>query len=114
MAAKLARRDHPGGEAQDHRDQHECRGLRHGSRLPRRAALAMSCETAAHDEQDQQPDDDQLERGEHAVRVRQEAEHDQAEAEVVGLGQRVQARERVREAQQAHGSGQEEKCARPR
>ena len=40
--------------------------------------------------------------------LRQQAEHHQPQAEVVGLGQRVQPRERVRKAQQAQRPGEEE------
>ena len=52
-----------------------------------------------------------FERGEQAIGARQEAEHNEAETEIVGLGQRVQTAEGVGEAQQAHRAGEEEKDA---
>ena len=42
---------------------------------------------------------------------RQQTEHDQAKAEIVGFGQRVQARQRVGKAQQSDRAGQEEQGA---
>ena len=62
-------------------------------------------------EQHEQPDADQLEAVTQACRLRQQAEHHQPEAEIVGLGQRVQPRERIGEAQQADGAGEEEEGA---
>ena len=43
--------------------------------------------------------------------LREQPEHDEAEAEIVGLGQRVQARERVGKAQKADRAGQEKERA---
>src|SRR5262249_50729300 len=40
--------------------------------------------------------------------LRQQAEHDHAETEIVGLGEGMQARERVGKAQQSHRAGQKE------
>ena len=52
-----------------------------------------------------------LSAGEQAFGARQEAEHDEAETEIVGLGQRVQTAQRVGKAQQPHRAGKEEKDA---
>ena len=43
-----------------------------------------------------------------ARRLRQQAEHDQPEAEIVGFGQRVKAAQRIGETQQAERAGEEE------
>ena len=42
---------------------------------------------------DEHPDSDEFQRAQQAVSLRQQAEHDKAEAEIVGLGQGVQAGE---------------------
>ena len=55
---------------------------------------------------------DQLETGADTVHLRQQAEHHETEAEIVGLGQRVQARERIRKAQQPDGAGEKEERTR--
>src|SRR5262249_25429567 len=62
-------------------------------------------------QQDQQPDADQLERTGRTGCPRQEAEHHQAEAEVVRLGERVQPGHGVREAQQADRAREKEERA---
>ena len=59
----------------------------------------------------QRPNGHELERGEQAFGARQETEHDEAESEIVRLGQRVQTTECIGEAQQADGAGKEEKDA---
>ena len=56
----------------------------------------------------ERPDREELERREGALGARQEAEHDEAETEIVGLGQGVQARKRVRKAHEADRAGDEE------
>ena len=58
------------------------------------------------------PDRDEHERGEQAFRARQETKHDEAEPEIVSLGQRVQAAQCVGESQQSHRTGEKEKYAR--
>src|SRR5262249_11089356 len=63
-------------------------------------------------EQDEQPDDEELEPGEQATRARQEAKHHQSEPDIVRLGQRVQTRQRVGEAQQSDAAGEEKENAR--
>ena len=63
-------------------------------------------------QQHEQPDRDQLEPVQHAVDLRQQAEHDQSEAQVVGLGERMQARQRVGKAQQADRAREEKEQAR--
>ena len=59
----------------------------------------------------ERPNGDELERGEQAFGARQEAEHDEAETEIVSLGQRVQAAKRIGKAQQANRTGKEEEDA---
>src|SRR5208282_170235 len=60
---------------------------------------------------DERPDGDQPERAEEASRTRQQTEHDEAEPEIVGLGQRVQTGQRVGKAQQSDCAGKKEKDA---
>ena len=62
-------------------------------------------------QQDEQPDGDELQRGQQPFCLGQQAEHHQAEAEIVGLGQGVQAGERVGKPQQPDGPRQEEEGA---
>ena len=59
----------------------------------------------------ERPNGDELERGERAFGTRQEAKHDEAETEIVRLGQRVQTAERIGKAQQADRTGKEEEDA---
>ena len=63
-------------------------------------------------QQHEQPDADQLEPAAQASCQRQQAEHHETEAEVVRLGERVQSRQRIGEAQQPDGAGEEEERAR--
>jgi hypothetical protein len=58
---------------------------------------------------DEQPDADKLEGAEQSAPMRQQAQYNEAEADIVRLGQGVQACQRVREAQQANRSRHEEK-----
>ena len=46
--------------------------------------------------------------------VRQQAQHDEAEAEIVDLGQRVQARQRVGKAEQSDRACHKKETCRPR
>jgi hypothetical protein len=62
-------------------------------------------------EQCQQPDQDQLDPRRQSGLPQQQAEHDQAKAEIVGLGKSVQAGVDVGKTQQAHGAGQVEGAA---
>ncbi len=50
-------------------------------------------------------------RGERTFRAWQEAKHDEAEPEIIRLGQRVQTTERIGKAQQADGARKEEEDA---
>ena len=60
---------------------------------------AMSCETTRRGQQDQQPDDDQLQAAATALSKRGMSPSTiESQAEVVGLGQRVQPGQRVRES----------------
>ena len=72
----------------------------------------MSCADGRAGQQHEQPDRDQLERVRSApATCGSRPEHDQAEAEIVRLGQRVQAGQRVGEAQQPDRAGEEEEDA---
>ena len=62
-------------------------------------------------QQSQEPDCDKLQRSKQPFRLKQQAEHDQAEPEIVGFGQRVQPAERVRKPQQPDRPCQEEESA---
>ena len=59
----------------------------------------------------ERPNGDELERGERAFGAWQEAKHDEAEPEIVRLGQRVQTTERIGKAQQANRTGKEKEDA---
>ncbi len=72
--------------------------------LPDRGQVTMT--TGGAGQQDQRPDTQQLESGGHAVHLRQQAEHHQPQSQVVGLGQRMQPRERIGKAQQPSGAGE--------
>src|SRR5262249_2204424 len=63
-------------------------------------------------QQNEQPDAEQLEPAAQASRLREQPEHHQTQAEVVRLGERVQARQRIRETEQADGACEVEE--RPR
>ena len=73
-----------------------------------RIAPAMSCATIAPESCASSQTHDELQRPEQPADLRQQPEHDEAEAEVVRLGQRVQAGERVGKAQQPDRAGHEE------
>ena len=77
----------------------------------RRCARAISCDATAPERSTSSQTTTSLHRGEHAVDARQQAQDHQPQAQVVGLGQRVQPRERIREAQQARGSREKEERA---
>ena len=62
-------------------------------------------------EEDQQPDAKELEPRGQRTRPRKQAKHHEAESEIVGLGEGVQAAQRVREAQQSNRAGQKEEGA---
>ena len=59
----------------------------------------------------QRPNGDELERREQAFRARQKPEHNEAETEIISLGQSMQTTESVGESQQADRAGKEEKDA---
>ena len=59
-------------------------------------------------QQDEQPDADELDSGQNAIGHQQQSKHHQTQADVIRLGKRVQARQRVGKAQQAIRAGQEE------
>ena len=61
---------------------------------------------------DEGPDGDEPQRVEQASRARQEPKHDEAETEIVRLGQRMQAGERIGEAQEPDRAGEKEERAR--
>jgi len=61
---------------------------------------------------DQQPDAHQLQSAEQSVHLWQQAENDKTEAKIVHLGQGVQTRQRVREAEQTDRSRQKEQRTR--
>ena len=60
---------------------------------------------------DQQPDDDKLERAEPALDLRQKAEDDETETQIVNLRQGVKARQRVGKAEQPDRARHEKKPA---
>ena len=56
-------------------------------------------------EEHKRPDEHQLEPHQPVLDLKEGAEHDQPQAEVVGLGQRMKPREHIGQAQQADGAG---------
>src|SRR5262249_24436847 len=60
----------------------------------------------------EQPDAAELESVAQASRLRQQPEHHETQAEIVRLGERVQSRQRIGEAEQADGSREEKERAR--
>src|SRR5215469_15084951 len=58
-------------------------------------------------QQGEEPDGDELQRRKRPFHLKQQSEHNQTKAEVIRLGQRVQAAERVRKPQQPYRPRQE-------
>ncbi len=82
-----------------------------GSSRRRRRVRAIHCEAVAPDSSTSSQMHTSLSPARHAVHLRQQAQHHEAESEVVGLGQCVQARQRIGESQQSDGAGEKEECA---
>ena len=61
---------------------------------------------------DQQPDAHQLQRAEQSAGLWQQAQNDKAKAKIIHLGQCMQARQRVREAEQTDCPRQKEQSTR--
>ena len=73
-----------------------CAALSARPRLPHQAGDKLRDDRAG--ELNEQPDADELEAAERPFDQRQQTEHDQSEAEIVRLRQRVQPRQRIRES----------------
>ena len=106
---RIAREHRPDRQRDDQRreaDVEQRPVMRRGSR--RRAARATICDAHAPASSTSSHTTTSFSPATTPSDVRQQAEHDQSQPEVVGLGQRVQPRERVGKAQQAQRPGEEE------
>ena len=74
----------------------------------------MSCATVAPASSTSSQTQTSFSAAEQAGGLRQQAQHDQAEAEIVGLGERMQAGQRIGKAQQTDRAGEEEEERRRR
>jgi len=79
-------------------------------RSDRPSGVGNQLGNAGSGHQGEEPDTNQLQRGKQPFRLKQQAEHHQAEAEVVCLGQCVQSAKCIREPEQPDCPRQEKKA----
>ena len=109
----LARGDRPDGDANTTHRQADLERQRggHGCGPSRRAALAMSWTTSPRPAARAARRQTSFSAPSSPSACGNKPEHHEAEAEIVGLGQRVQARQRIGKAQQADRAGEKEEGA---